>query len=369
MASIQDLRRRPSGYSGTRPWRARYEDSTGRERARHFARKVDAQRWLDAVAAEIIRGEHVDSRGGRMTFGAWCDEYFAGVTHKRPTTLERDVYVTDHYLRPALEERRPDSITTLDVKRLVDEMTQQLAPATVRTNYGVLRAIFTAAVDAELIGRTPCRGIKLSRRPRSDIRFLSPDELDRLAAATPTKYRPMIYLPGVLGLRLSEVIRLRVGRIDLGARTVEIIAEVGGRPVTADVKSPASRRTLRIPGFLAGMLGEHLRREEKLETPEALVFEAPDGGPVRATNFRNRVFRPAAEQAGLEAVTFHGLRHSAVGFMVAVGTHIETIKQRMGHSSIRVTSDVYDSVPAVDESITEALGDLFSRRFDDAEAS
>lgn len=56
--------------------------------------------------------------------------------------------------------------------------------------------------------------------------------------------------------------------------------------------------------------------------------------------------------------------------MVAVGAHIEAIKQRMGHSSIRVTSDVYGSVlPAVDESVTEALGDLFSRRSDDAEAS
>ncbi len=174
MASIQDLRRRPSGYSGSRPWRARYRDPAGREHAKHFARKVDAQRWLDAVAAEIVRGDYVDQRGGRMSFGAWCDEYFAGAAHKRPTTLERDVNVTDHYLRPALKERQLDSITPLDVKRLVDEMAQRLAPATVRTNYGVLRAIFNAAVDAELIGPTPCRGIKLPRRPRSDIRFLSP---------------------------------------------------------------------------------------------------------------------------------------------------------------------------------------------------
>lgn len=373
MASIQDLRRRASGYSGSKPWRARYGDPAGREHAKHFARKVDAQRWLDAVAAKIVQGDYVDPRGGRMSFGAWCDEYFAGATHKRPTTLERDVYVTDHYLRPALEGRRLDSITPLDIKRLVDEMAQRLAPATVGTNYGVLRAIFNAAVDAELIGRTPCRGIKLPRRPRSDIRFLSPDELDRLAAATPVEYRPMIYLAGVLGLRLSEVVGLRVGRINLDARTVEItetIAEVGGRPVTADVKSPASRRTLRMPGFVADMLGEHLRRGKKGETPEALVFQAPDGGPLRATNFRNRVFRPTAQEAGLEGVTFHGLRHSAVGLMVAVGAHIEAIKQRMGHSSIRVTSDVYGSVlPAVDESVTEALGDLFSQPSDDAEAS
>jgi integrase len=73
------------------------------------------------------------------------------------------------------------------------------------------------------------------------------------------------------------------------------------------------------------------------------------------------VFLPATRAAGLDGLTFHGLRHSAVGLMIEVGAHIEVIKQRLGHSSIRVTSDVYGSVlPHVDASVTAALGDLFS---------
>lgn len=365
MASIQDLRNRRSGYAGTKPWRARYRDPSGREHARHFPRKVDAQRWLDSVTAEIVRGDYVDPRRGRTTFGAWCDEYLAGSHHKRPTTLARDVYVADHYLRPVLGSRHLASITPLDVKRLVDEMAEHLAPATVRTNYGVLRTILNAAVDGEIISRSPCRKVKLPSQSRSRIRFLTADELDRLAAATPIEYRPTIYLAGALGLRLSEVLGLRVGRIDADRQTVEItetVAEVEGRPVFADVKSAASRRTLRMPPFLAEMVMEHIARGGKIETSEALVFEAPDGGPVRATNFRNRVFRPAVEKAGLDGVTFHSLRHSAAGLMIAVGAHIEAIKQRMGHSSIRVTSDVYGSLlPSVDDSVTDSLENLFPR--------
>jgi integrase len=92
------------------------------------------------------------------------------------------------------------------------------------------------------------------------------------------------------------------------------------------------------------------------------VFVAPDGGPLRASNYRNRVWRPAVERAGLEGLTFHGLRHSAVGLMIELGAHIEAIKQRMGHSSIRVTSDVYGSLlPSVDESVTAGLGELLRR--------
>lgn len=52
-------------------------------------------------------------------------------------------------------------ITKLDVRRVVDAMASHLAPATVRTSYGVLTAVFSAAVEAEIIAKTPCRGISL----------------------------------------------------------------------------------------------------------------------------------------------------------------------------------------------------------------
>jgi hypothetical protein len=66
MASIK---RRPDGQ-----WRARYRDDAGKEHARHFARKVDAQRWLDEVTASMVTGAYVDPKAGRITFA----EYFAG---------------------------------------------------------------------------------------------------------------------------------------------------------------------------------------------------------------------------------------------------------------------------------------------------
>ena len=48
-------------------WRARYRDEAGREHARHFARKVDAQKWLDTVTASVVRGDYVDPKAGQVT--------------------------------------------------------------------------------------------------------------------------------------------------------------------------------------------------------------------------------------------------------------------------------------------------------------
>jgi integrase len=165
--------------------------------------------------------------------------YFAGAVHKRPTTLARDRVVNNKHFLPIIGTRQLSSLTPLDVRRLVETMAQRLAPSTVRTNYGVLRAILWTAVAADLIAVSPCRGVKLPAERRSELRFLSAEELTRLGEASPAEYRPAIYLAGVLGLRWSEVAGLRVRCVDFLRHTlavVETCAEVAGKVTFADVK-------------------------------------------------------------------------------------------------------------------------------------
>jgi integrase len=358
------VRRLPSGR-----WQARYRDGTGYlfTAPGTFPTRREAERFLVRVESDMERGAWQDPRLGRITFGAWSAEDLANAAHKRATTLARDRVVLQTHLLPAFGARPLASITPRQVQRLVAAMAERLAPATVRTNYGVLRAVFAAAVDADLLVRSPCRGIKLPVAARHrPIRFLSPDELARLAAALPVEYRPMAYLSGVLGLRWSEVAGLRVGRIDLLRHTVtvaETLAEVDGVLVAADVKSRAGRRTLELPEFLAALLAEHLaRRGLTAADPHALVFVGPGGTPLRAANFRTRVWAPALRGAGLdgEGLTFHHLRHSAVGFLIDANASLAVMQQRMGHASIRTTLDVYGHIlPATDQAATAHLEALF----------
>lgn len=343
-------------------WEARYRDPLGRQRQRTFPTKADARAFLAATDTDVQRGQWIDPSGGRTTYLEWSTFYFATAVHKRATTAARDRSVNDTHFIPHIGHRQLGTLSPIDARALVEEMSTKLAPATIRTNYGVLRTILGAAVDAELIARNPCRGVRLPAGT-TKRRFLTADELAQLAAATPKRYRPMIYLAGVLGLRWSEVAGLRVGRIDLARRTVEIIetcAEVNGHVMFAEPKTPASRRTLRLPEFLVAFLTEHLEDRGNPDA-DALVFVAPEGGPLRRTTFRTRVFQPATRKAGLDGITFHELRHTAAGLMIEMGAHIEAIKQRFGHSSIRVTSDVYGSMlPAVDDAITAGFDARFA---------
>lgn len=88
---------------------------------------------------------------------------------------------------------------------------------------------------------------------------------------------------------------------------------------------------------------------------------SPGGGPLRASNFRRRVWEPAVEKAGLADLTFHQLRHTAAGLLIELGAHPKVIQDRMRHRSIRTTFDVYGHVlRSVDERVTAGLEALFS---------
>jgi integrase len=94
----------------------------------------------------------------------------------------------------------------------------------------------------------------------------------------PEPYRIMIFLGGVLGLRCSEVVGLRVADIDFLAwppflRVDRPIVEVDGRPIVSRRKTPGSRATLTIPPFLV-QLAQHLSVVGRNHQDD-LVVQAP----------------------------------------------------------------------------------------------
>ena len=227
-------------------------------------------------------------------------------------------------------------------------MAANVAPATVKTNLEVLRAVLNAAVDAELIARSPVRNVKVTIPGARRRVTLTPEELERLASAVPARYRALILAAGVCGFRWSELVGLRVGDIDFLGRVVTVsgtIAEVGGRHVVADTKSRTSSRTLVLPVFVVDELARHLRDHRPGAVSDDLVFTGPRGAPLRRS-FAARVFNPAVAAAGLPGdLTFHGLRHVATSLMVQSGEHPRVIQHRLGHATARLSMELYAHVP------------------------
>jgi integrase len=330
-------------------WRARYRGPNGSRSSRTFPTKEEASGWLGEQRTDARRGLWIDPSLGRVTFKVWTDSYLEN-SEKRATTAARDATVLKKHFLPQLGHLALSAITPVDVMRAVKTMKRRLAPATVRTNYAVLKAVLNAAVDAEVIARSPCKGVSLSPDVRQEREPLTSEQLLALAQALPVEYQPLAYLGGVLGLRWSEVVGLQVHNLDFFGNTLSVestISEVNGRLTPAETKTSASRRRIAVPDSIMTMLSEHLaRRGLNASQAEALVFVGPQGGPLRAANFRARVWRPAVDKAGVAGLTFHGLRHSATSLMVQVGLHPRVIQHRLGHSSSRLSMELYAHISA-----------------------
>jgi integrase len=95
-----------------------------------------------------------------------------------------------------------------------------------------------------------------------------------------------------------------------------------------------------VPRSLVDALAEQVAGKPA----DALVFTAPEGGPLRLMIFRRRVFDPAARAVGLEGLTPHELRHTAASLAVSAGANVKAVQRLLGHASAAMTLDVYSGL-------------------------
>ena len=117
-------------------WRARYRDTAGKEHARHFARKVDAQSWIDSVTTAIRTGSYVDPGRAKLTVAAMAEQWLAGKINLRETTRVQYESALNSHVLPRWADVTLDCVYEHgDLQSWVAEMANAgLSGATVRKN-------------------------------------------------------------------------------------------------------------------------------------------------------------------------------------------------------------------------------------------
>jgi len=100
-------------------WRARYRDAHGKEHARHFNRKIDAQNWLDSVTTAMQTGVYVDPNRGKITIGDWSARWLDGQAHPKPSTHERYADILREHVLPQWSTVQLIDVTHADVQAWV----------------------------------------------------------------------------------------------------------------------------------------------------------------------------------------------------------------------------------------------------------
>lgn len=369
-------RKRPRGFGKVRRlpsgrFQASYLDPTTNRRVpapQTFERLSDANAWLAVIEADMVRGtlltpeqRAAEARAG-LTVAEVAEEWLATKRSQRGDDLGRGpggarVRRADPWRdgggRGDRGRRAPSCRSH---GRAADR------PATVKRHVGVLSALFKHAEDCDYIDRSPVRRSRLGlpQRQHRERPTLSPGELLRPANEMEPRYRALVLVAGVLGLRWSEAIGLRTRDVNPLKATVTVtqtVQEVAGKvSIVAATKSASSRRTLTVPRFLLDALDEHIAAHRHGAGPDDLVFTG-SGGAILRRSFTARKLRPAVARAGLSPeLNFRGLCHVASSLMVANGEHPRVVQQRLGHADPALSMGLY--AHATDEADRQAAEHL-----------
>ncbi|MEX2557780.1 MAG: site-specific integrase [Actinomycetota bacterium] len=277
----------------------------------------------------------------QVLFGDWAERWLATTTHLKPKTRVGYESMLRVRLLPAFGRAPIGEIRPIDVREWMSStQARDLSASSCRQAYHLLSTILRAAVEDGRLAASPSSGIKLPRLPQVEMVGLSPEQLRDLLSVVNEEHRLFVEVLAIGGLRFGEGAAIRRARCDLlRSRLIvaESLADVSGTLHFGPPKTH-QRRTVTLPRFLRDKLGQHLA---SLDGDEALVFQAPRGGPIRYSNFARRVWKPALAEAGLPDMGVHALRHTCAALLISQGAHPKAIQSHLGHRSITTTLDRY----------------------------
>lgn len=362
MASVEDRRwkrdpetgqRVATGYTGPKPWRARWRDDSGQQRAASFARKVDAEQHLTSVSHRMLTGEYVDPSAGRVTLREYLESWRARQVH-RDSTREQVESNFRRHVYPTLGDRQLRSLRPSDIQTWVSERSQHLAPRTVELIYRHLSSAMSDAEHDRLIGRSPCQRIRLPKATKEEVVPPTVDQVHALAEGIAPRYRAAVVLGAGAGLRLGETLGLQVDRIDFLRRELRVDQQLltpnNGPARLGPPKTESSRRTVPLADEVLVALSRHV---EHFPPVDGFVFTTQLDAPVRRSTWHPAWAR-ALSAAGVAGVRFHDLRHFYASALIASGCSVKAVQKALGHASATETLETYAHLWPDDEDRTRA---------------
>lgn len=349
-----------------------------------YRTKADAQDALTIALAEHQRGEHIEPT--KLTVKEYLEREWLPVQKaaRKPTTYGGYNFIVEKRIVPALGDLRLSELTAGDVARLYTtlratgrlvgkktgkEKGSGLSERSVKHTHSVLHAALEHAVDAGFIARNPARRLPRSSRPNPrnvEMKTWTAEQLRAfLTSVDGDRLRPAFLVTALTGLRRSELCGLKWEDVDLDRQVLAVRRGLttAGYEVHEGAPKSGRARTVALDTETVAVMKRWrtAQLQERLKWGEAwtdsgYVFTREDGNPMHPQLFSD-AFERRSKAANLPAIRFHDLRHTHATLLLAAGVHPKVVQERLGHSSISITLDLYSHVaPGMQEDAAAKLG-------------
>lgn len=371
MASLSSGR---SAEDGSRRY-VNYRDPEDRQRRKTFRRKAEAVAFRNTVDADKLRGTYLDVDAGRITFHAYADGWLEDRTYSRLTYEATELRLRLH-VNPVIGHLQLRQIKPSTIQKLLRSL--ELAETYRRIIFPNVSAIFSAAVDDDLIAKNPCKASSVTR-PGTSRRKVIPWSAAWVSAphdTVPARYRIAVTLGSGLGLRQGEVFALALEDIDFLRGVVEVRRQVkvfNGNKLAYGLPKGRKTRTVPLPDSVATELASHLAtfpaRKVTLpwDVPDAekshsatLLLTTRERSALNRNYFNTRTWKPAQAHVGIEQSRdngMHALRHWYASVLLGAGESMRAVSEYLGHSDPGFTLRTYTHLMPTSADRTRAAVD------------
>lgn len=328
-------------------WVATVSLGGGRRRSRYAKTRAEAKVALTSMLRDIELDR--DPRG--LTVGDFLQRWLRDGRHGAPATKRQREMIVRVHLVPALGHYALTALRPAHVEAYTKAKERTHSARSVHHHYAVLRTALRWAVanrwaDFNAAAEASAPKPKTPRRPH-----LTAEQMSRLFAGLEgDRLHAAFVLAGTVGLREAEILGLAWDDIDLDPGTMVVghtLQRVDGAWFRPSPKS-GKARTIDLPPIAVTALRAQRSRMTEERKPDwayfGLCFVTSNGQPYHGSNLTRQHLYPALERLGLPRVTVHDLRHSAATNMALAGVPLQVIANILGHSTIRVTADLYAHV-------------------------
>jgi integrase len=230
--------------------------------------------------------------------------------------------------------------------RFVRKSGKPFAAWTIRGVLVVVGRIFSSAARDGVVNVNPVR--KLEKEERPEVERCPFPELDlaaigKLIQKTPPRYRTLVALSVMTGIRQSEALGLRWQDVNVKAGALRVRWQLDRHGRLVEPKTKAAKREVPIPPSLGRMLTAH-RLASPHSTDADFVFTSEAGGPMHHRNIVRRGLEKAIVGAGLPHLRWHDLRHVAASVLIAQGASVAYLSRVLGHATPAITLNTYAHV-------------------------
>lgn len=347
---MPSIKQRPDGV-----WRARYRDHSGKEHSKHEKTKKAAQKWLDEQTAAMVTGQWADPAAGRVSWDDWVSRWLGMQVWTKGTKTAAKTAVESVSWRTKMIRE----VKHADVQGWVSaESKRGLAPTTIRTRLNYVQMAFRAAVDNQVIPRSPAVRVKAPRQRKAEaaMKILTAEQVSA-ALEHAGEFRPFVAACVFAGLRLGEAAGLQAGDVDRLSNTIAVRRQVQGTSIPSTSIEPpkaGSEREVFVPAELIEMLSGVGN-----STPDTFLFRTPLGH-LYNRNSAGEEWRRIRTAAGLgNDVTLHSLRHTFASNLIASGCDVVTVQRALGHSQPSITLNVYSHLwPSAEDKTRSATAEF-----------